>query len=122
MMSWEDLMSVRVPDIVAFVYLFLLILVISASCVMFTSFVKSKPDGRKTVIGNVLYLLKSFVNFIIFSQSQCVKLPSVEFLHYAFVFVYLAETLGWTFYIFWSSGCSLFYKNYNSSFCNHADI
>ena len=47
-------MSVRVQDCVAFIYLFLLILVIFSFCVMFTSFVESKPDGRKTVIGNVV--------------------------------------------------------------------
>ena len=61
MNNWEDLMSVQVPDIAFFIYIFLLILFVSGSCVVFTSFVESKPDGRKTVIGNVGYLLNSFV-------------------------------------------------------------
>ena len=53
MKSLEDLMSIPIPDFIFFLYIFLLILVAAASCVIFTSFVRSKPDGRKTVIGKI---------------------------------------------------------------------
>ena len=53
MKRWEDMMRVQVPDSAFFAYIFFLIVVVTLSCVVFTRFVGSKPDGRKTVIGNI---------------------------------------------------------------------
>ena len=53
MKRWEDLMSVQVPDVAVLAYICLLLLILAASIVSFTRFVESKPDGRKTVLGNI---------------------------------------------------------------------
>ena len=53
MKRWEDMMRVQVPDSAFFAYIFFLIVVVTLSSVVFTRFVGSKPDGRKTVIGNI---------------------------------------------------------------------
>ena len=50
---WTDLMRVQIPDIAFFAYICLMVIVVAVSIVVFTSFVGSKPDGRKTVIGNI---------------------------------------------------------------------
>ena len=56
MKDWEDLpaywMSLRLPDLFAVLHIFIMMLVIIVSNVLFASFIESKPAGRKTVIGN----------------------------------------------------------------------
>ena len=47
------MMRIQVPDTVYGAYIFFLIVVVTLSSVVFTRFVGSKPDGRKTVIGNI---------------------------------------------------------------------
>ena len=65
MKRWEDLLRVQVPDLFCFAYFSLLLLVVAASGVVFTRFVESKPDGRKTVIGNYWMI---FINLLHLSK------------------------------------------------------
>ena len=76
MKSLEDVMRFPVPDFIFFFYIFLLILVAAASCVIFTSFVRSKPDGRKTVIGK-MYWTGIFYNICTFLAKVNVAICQV---------------------------------------------
>ena len=50
--TFTDWNNIEVPDTLAFIYIAFLVLVVFFSMVVYTNFVKSKPDGRKTVLGN----------------------------------------------------------------------
>ena len=53
---WDNLtaymMNLQLPDLFAILYILVMVLVTLASNLLFISFVQSKPDGRKTVLGN----------------------------------------------------------------------
>ena len=56
MEKWEDLpaywMNLQLSELLAILYILLMMFVTIASNVLFASFIESKPAGRKTVIGN----------------------------------------------------------------------
>ena len=60
--TFTDWNNIEVSNTLSFFYVAFLALVVFASMVIFTSFVRSKPDGRKTVLGNtntaILFLYK----------------------------------------------------------------
>ena len=53
-------MRITIPDNAFFAYICLMVIVVAISIVVFTSFVESKPDGRKTVIGRI----ENYIYFI----------------------------------------------------------
>ena len=66
MKALEDLpaywMNLKLPDLLAIIYIIIMVFVTLASNVIFASYLDSKPAGRKTVIGNIKYLIGNLLS------------------------------------------------------------
>jgi hypothetical protein len=58
MEHWEDLpvywSSLKLPDLLAIIWIVIMVFFTIASNLLFVSFIESKPAGRKTVIGKII--------------------------------------------------------------------
>ena len=59
--TFTDWNNIEVSNTLSFFYIAFLAIVVFASMVVFASFVRSKPDGRKTVLGNTKTAMFFFI-------------------------------------------------------------